>query len=209
MLTTPIEPQSSAAIQKEQRWLHYLQRIAARIPDALSALYEESVPQLYGLALKILGNAEDAEEVILDVFQQVWSHAERYAPDRGPVFAWLVLLVRSRALDRLRRTRRHPENTPLIDNVATKRPGPEVVIALSEQKTAIRIALNSLPSVQREVIEMAYFSDLTQIEMAEILNIPLGTVKSRMRLAMKKLREALGHRPPANESGIREGEANG
>jgi RNA polymerase sigma-70 factor (ECF subfamily) len=159
------------------------------MPDALSALYEESVPQLYGLALRILSNAEDAEEVILDVFQQVWHHAERYDPGRGPVFSWLLLLVRSRALDRLRTTRRLPENIQLLDNVPTKRPGPEVVIALSEQKSAIRIALNSLPSVQREVIEMAYFSDLTQIEMAEILNIPLGTVKSRVRLAMKKLRE--------------------
>ena len=209
MLTTPIEPQSNATIQKEQRWLHYLQRIAARMPDALNALYKESVPQLYGLALRILGNAEDAEEVILDVFQQVWHHAGRYDPGRGPVFAWLLLLVRSRALDRLRTTRRLPENIPLLDNVPTKRPGPEVVIALREQKTAIRIALDSLPCVQREVIEMAYFSDLTQIEMAEILNVPLGTVKSRVRLAMKKLREALHNCLPANQSGIRESEANG
>ncbi|MFI5119813.1 MAG: sigma-70 family RNA polymerase sigma factor [Thermoanaerobaculia bacterium] len=172
-----------------------MRRIAAGDAAALSDLYDLSSRYVYGICLKVLRNHADAEEVALDVYTQAWRQAARFDAGRGEPLTWLLMLARSRAIDRLRArggVRRHEEDLDQVRDVASTLLDPESGSALAERASAVRAALARLPVEQREVIELAYFQGLTHTEIAEKLAQPLGTAKSRIRLALARLRQTLG-----------------
>jgi RNA polymerase sigma-70 factor (ECF subfamily) len=176
-----------------------LARCAGGDETGLGELYDRFAAVLYGLALRITGEPADAEEVVLDVFGQVWREAARFTADRGSPAAWLATITRSRALDLLRaRARRgrlrdavrqvEPDQVPVTPAALT---GPEEAVDLAERSVQVRAALAELPEPQRAVIELAYFGGLSQSEIAARLGEPLGTIKTRVRAGMQKLRETL------------------
>ncbi len=149
---------------------------------------------VYHLALKILNSRESAEEVVYDVFWQVWRDAERYDVQRGSVGAWLATVARSRAIDALRARRGNPATEEDIEArpVATNPlDNPEEQTSLVQRAGLVRAALDSLPADQRAALELSFFHGLSHMEIAEQLQEPLGTVKTRIRTAMLKLRERL------------------
>jgi len=142
----------------------------------------------------MLGHREDAEEVTLDVYTQVWRTAANYDPSRGTVAAWLVTQARSRAIDRMRaRGGRMEREQPMVKffDLEVDAPSPEQESEAGQRRRRLLAALATLAPEQREVIQLAFFSDLTHGELASQLGQPLGTVKSRIRLGMIKLREQL------------------
>lgn len=180
---------------REAFWRQCLERAAAGDEQAFAGFYDESSGLVYSVALRILGNAADAEEVTLEVYTHVWRSAGDFDAARGSVRAWLAMLARSRAIDRLRSgaTRRTFERE-LPEAVAIVDPGilPDEAGAANQRRRFIQAALETLSAEQRQAIELAYFSDLSHSELAAKLGQPLGTVKTRIRLAMMKLRELLG-----------------
>ena len=149
--------------------------------------------RVYSLAVRMLRDAQDAEEVVQDVFAQAWRSAPRYDVGRGTVVGWLLMMTRSRALDRLRATRAQGRALPVAeadpDGLPAAFPGPDVIAISDEQAEHVRDALEQLPADQREALELAYLEGLTHAEVAERLSQPLGTVKTRIRLGLMKLRE--------------------
>jgi RNA polymerase sigma-70 factor, ECF subfamily len=167
-----------------------LQRIVARDSSAVGELYDRHSRLLYGLILRVLRDRGEAEEVLQEVFVQVWMRAETYNVALGTPAAWLVRIARNRAIDRLRANTvraRMVEATPLPPPVES----PEARAAMSEQQQAVARALEALPPEQRQLIEYAYFLGLTQSELAERFGLPLGTVKTRVRTGMMTLKREL------------------
>ncbi|HEY7114832.1 MAG TPA: sigma-70 family RNA polymerase sigma factor [Thermoanaerobaculia bacterium] len=169
-------------------------RIERRDADALALLYDRYAARLNGLAARILGGTGEAEEVLQDVFLYVWRSASTYDGARGTVLSWLVVATRSRAIDRLRvrkpggRERLRPlEEAPEPESPDDPSAGAEG----RQWEELCREAVGELPPDQRQALELAYFDGLTQQEIAERTKTPLGTVKTRMRLGMMKLRERI------------------
>lgn len=178
-----------------------LRRMAAGDESALGVLYDRWSPLLHSLALRIVRDADDAEEVVEETFWQAWRQAGRYESSRGAVSTWLTMMLRSRALDRVRAKRRAREErwdgiTEPSDAETDAPSGAEPLQSASdgERSAAVRHAVTELPEEQRQVVEMAYFGGLSQSEIAEATGQPLGTVKTRARLALQKLRDALAPR---------------
>lgn len=172
-----------------------LKLIARGDEQALAALYDRYKSILFGLILRILHSREEAEDVLQEVFLQVWRRAGDFDEARGRAFTWLVTLARSRAIDRLRslasRERTTEEATrDVADNISDA----SLDAIKSEQSEIVRGALSQLPEEQRRTLLLAYFEGLTQSEIAEALKTPLGTVKTRMRSGMIRLRELLGEK---------------
>lgn len=170
-----------------------LHAIARGDEPSLARLYDQYRVILFGLLMRILNSREEAEDVLQEVFLQVWKRAGDFDENRGKPFTWLVTLTRSRAIDRIRLLGARQR---LAANSASDQPE-EASDALkdtfrSEQKEIVRLALAELPEEQRRTLLLAYFEGLTQTEIAARLNAPLGTVKTRMRTAMTRLRERLG-----------------
>lgn len=163
---------------------------------AFAQLYDCTNQIIYGLALRILGDSSAAEDVTMEVYLQVWRTASRYDSQRGTVTSWLVTLVRSRALDclRSRRARRAnlEENVDDVPNLHDSRPTPELASLEAGRSRIVQKAMADLAPDQRQAIELAYFSGLSHAEMAERTGLPLGTVKTRIRLGMIHLRRLLG-----------------
>lgn len=189
------EVRADSVFEREKRWQTYLREIEKGNAQSLAALYEDTVPILYGLAVRILGNSADAEEVVVEVFEQVWHKASHFDASRGTVWRWLTLLTRSRAIDRLRAasTRREREEAAPKQQreIMSQEPRPDEASIFRQQQCLVRRALGTLPEDQRQALEMAYFSELTHVQIAATLNVPLGTIKTRIRMGMGKLREAL------------------
>jgi RNA polymerase sigma-70 factor (ECF subfamily) len=167
---------------------------AAGDQDALARFYDATSAAVYGLALRILRNPAEAEEVALDVFLQVWRDAARYDAGRGSALSWLLVLTRSRAIDRLRArgpARRVETAFEAAQEPADDAQGPGEASWIAQQGAIVRRALRELPSEQRLALELAYFGGLTHAEIAERLSLPIGTAKTRIRLGLLKLREAL------------------
>lgn len=175
-----------------------LARVVKGDHQAFSQLYDQSSTLLYTLALRILGSREEAAELLQEVYLEVWRKVARYDAGRGTPIGWLITLTRSRAIDRLRaRGSRSPHQTsdplngPLVGQIADRTPGPFEARADQELRNQIHSALASLPQAQQQAIELAYYEGLSHTEIAEQLNQPLGTVKTRIKLGMAKLRELL------------------
>ncbi|MBI3951685.1 MAG: sigma-70 family RNA polymerase sigma factor [Acidobacteria bacterium] len=176
----------------EQEWSSLIRRVAAGDQAALGELYDGTSHLVYGLALRILGDPEEAEEVSLDVYEQVWRQAADFDSQRGTLLVWLMMLTRSRAIDRLRaaaRQRQREGPLELAGSFSSRAASPEEDAITAERQQLVQTALAGLKPEQREVIELAYFHGLSQSEIALYLQQPLGTVKTRIRLGMMKLRE--------------------
>jgi RNA polymerase sigma-70 factor (ECF subfamily) len=180
-----------------------LGRMAGGDRAAFAEIYDRHARPIYSLALRILQDAADAEDVVQEVFTQAWRQASRYDARRGAPGAWLLTMARSRAIDRLRARRVRPEvaagaaappdqrarrDSPDIPDSAAL---PDAQLLSAEQVARVRKALDDLPMLQRVALELAFYEGLTQAEIAERLEQPLGTVKTRIRVAMLKLRDAL------------------
>ena len=178
-----------------------LRRLAAGDGDAAARLYDRHARAVYSLALRIVNDEGDAEDIVQEVFAQAWRQAARYDPSRGVVGAWRLMMTRSRAIDKLRSARARPDSRAVddprvIDEMpAVLRDAPSRIIDAENARLAQR-ALAELPLLQRLVIELAYYEGLTQREIADRLEQPLGTVKSRLRLGLLKLRDALAEGRP-------------
>ncbi|MGH9936929.1 MAG: sigma-70 family RNA polymerase sigma factor [Blastocatellia bacterium] len=179
---------------RDQDLISLVQRVATGDQSALATLYDTTNRLVYGLVLRVLGDVSSAEEVLLDVYTQVWRQAASYDANRGAPLAWLTTIARSRAIDRLRsgwQDQRRKESLDVLGDTPAGSASPEEMTVASERQKFVREALNLLTPEQREVIELAYYSGLSHSEIAAKLNQPLGTVKTRTRLGMMKLREAL------------------
>ena len=177
-----------------------LRGIASGDAASLGAFYNRHSGTVLALCLRILGTRADAEEVLGDVFWQVWEQAGRYDPARGNAVPWLLILARSRAVDRLRAVGRRkrllvesdrPEPAGLRADPPASSADPYKETVLSQQRTRIEAALARLDPAQRRAIELSFFEDLSHSEIAEILGEPLGTIKSRIRQGLIRLREGL------------------
>lgn len=179
--------------QRDLEWLAYIQAIALGDTGALASLFDESSHLVYAIALRVLGNPADAEEVTTDVYSQVWRSAAGFREDRGSASAWLVMLARSRAIDRVRSRKRRKLEDPISAaiHVESREESPEQTSGREQQRARIATALQSLSPDQRELIGLVFYSGFTQSELAQKLGQPLGTVKTRIRLAMMKLRDQL------------------
>ena len=172
-------------------------RLRAQDQSALNLLYERYSGVVYALALRIIGQSADAEDIVVDSFWQVWQQAANYDVSRGQLRGWIVTIARSRALDRLRVIRRAPtvdsEEADNARRVLASDDNPEQETWEAEQSAIVGAALAALPKEQREALELAYYQGLSQSEVAARLGEPLGTIKTRIRLGMMKLREQLSH----------------
>jgi RNA polymerase sigma-70 factor, ECF subfamily len=176
----------------EQDWAALVQSIAAGDQLALHALYERAHRPVFTLIMRLTANRETAEELTIDVFHDVWRRASRYDAASGTVLGWIMNQARSRAIDRLRfenrKKRSHDGDVQLLAEVAAD---PSDVIELREQSEALRAALATLTPDERQTIETTFFAGLTHAEAAARLNQPLGTIKTRIRSGLHKLRHAL------------------
>jgi RNA polymerase sigma-70 factor (ECF subfamily) len=169
-----------------------IRAMAAGDRDAFARFYDRYAPLVFPLVLRIVRDRADAADVLQDVFWEAWRGAAGYDPTRGTPEAWIVMRARTRAIDRIRAVRRRGETfvAPLDEAVAGAPPasGGDAGDRAAERQL-VATALAQLPAAQREVIELAYYAGLTQTEIAERLEQPLGTVKTRIRLALARLRE--------------------
>ena len=170
-----------------------LKQLAARKTAALEQLYDRHARFAMGISLRILGNREEAEEVVQDVFWQLWKSQLEYDPRRGRFTTWLFTVARNRSLDRLRRRSARPTSAPFAfaENLAA--PGdPEGQVGDGQQRRTVNNALAELPEAQRQAIELSFYQGMTHKEIAHATGEPLGTVKSRITRGMARMRESLG-----------------
>lgn len=166
-------------------------------PDAIGVLYDRYSGAVFAFAVRILGDRAVAEELLQEVFFRCWKQASAYSRQRGSFITWLLSITHNMAIDELRRRGRRPQRADsadpvlLLTNVRDRDPSVEDRALMNALRDQIQEAMESLPVAQRRTVTMAYFEGLTQREIAEELREPLGTVKTRMRLGIRKLREYL------------------
>ena len=196
---TATAPRGRASDGEDERLRGLLQGMARGESAALAELYDATHRWVHALALRILGDAQAAEEVALDVFLHAWRRARSYDAARGPVATWLAMLARSRAIDRrrsraARNGREQLEPAPFDGGgLAPEQaaPDPETAHIETERGRSVRAAIGVLPEAQRRAIELAFWPGLTHVQIAERLGEPLGTVKTRIRLGLGRLRDLL------------------
>jgi RNA polymerase sigma-70 factor (ECF subfamily) len=165
---------------------------------ALEALYERYARAVYSFSLRIVGDAQVAEEILQEVFVRAWQQGGSFQSARGSLITWLLSITHNLSIDEVRRRKRRPQKAEseepesILAGLPDEGPNVEEEVWLSSLRVSIQDALQQLPAAQREAIELAYFQGLTQREIADTLGEPLGTIKTRMRLGMLKLREQLG-----------------
>ncbi len=173
-----------------------MEAVKARDRSAFVLMYDATVRRVFGLALRITQQQELAEEVVNDVYLQVWRQADAYAPERGKVIAWLCILRRSRALDALRRSNA-PVRQAAVDRGSVPEHNdpdpPHDLLAAVEQGSAVRSALSKLSDTQRQLVALAYLRGYTHSELARFLGMPIGTVKTHLHRAMIKLKELMSN----------------
>ncbi len=188
-------PQAKEVSDSDRELIGLIGRTAEGDEAALGVLYDKTGSQVFGLAFRVLNDSMMAEEVTMDVYMQVWKQAGKFDQDRGNPMVWLTVLTRSRAIDRLRVGKKDRESREPLEEISEEQDeehDPEQRSMYSEQGRIVRQALNSIPSEQRIIIELAYFEGLSQSEISMQIGEPLGTVKTRVRLGMVKLRNLLG-----------------
>ncbi len=174
--------------------IHCMGRVAAGDREAFARIFDRHSPAVLGLLVRILGSRSEAEEVLQDVFLQVWRQAGRYEPGRSTPRGWMLVLARSRALDTVRsREARHRREIEVSGDGPSRESLPVGTQSLeeAERREQVSSALGLLPPEQRRCIELAFFEGLTQSQIADRLEAPLGTVKSRIHLGINKLRQVL------------------
>ena len=174
--------------------VNLIQKVANQDRDAFSQLYDRFSSLVFALAMRMLRVRSDAEDLLQEVFVQIWRQAQSYSVQRGSPEAWIVNIARSRAIDKIRSIRRMEKSFVLTDDPARAESSENVEssAAESEARMAMNSALANLPETQRKVLELAYFDGLTQTEIANRLAEPLGTIKTRMRSGIQRLRDMLG-----------------
>ncbi len=187
-------PSPALVVEETDRGL--VARMAQGDENAMGDLYDRLGAPLYALAFSMLGERADAEEVVMDAFMQAWKNAETFDHQRGSVGAWLTVIVRSRAIDRSRARSRQEKvvvhgGSEEVAGVSTHWEDPSRSVEVSEERRMVIAALGGLPEGQREAIALAYYDGLSQTQIAEKLQLPLGTVKTRIRDGMRKLRSVL------------------
>lgn len=196
LLVSPRE-MSGAASPEPTTDLELVDRVKRGDSSALDALYARYFSPVFSLVWKILQNAEEAEDVALEVFWQVWRQADRYDPSRGTPPAWIFTVARSRAIDRLRARHRREDRTISFDDPAVnldpmdETAAPDLVASFRQTRDTVRRAMKTLSAAQREAIELAFFKGLTHVEIARQLGQPLGTIKTRIRQGLLRLRATL------------------
>ena len=181
-----------------------IEQIQAGDESALRILYDRYSRLVFSLALRISGDRGTAEEITLDVFERVWRKADGYRPERGALSTWITAMTRYRAIDYHRRQQARPQamEAPLEEarflhgDTPGNRRRPERATARDLRRKRVREALAQLPPEQQQVLALAYFQGFSHQEMADLLELPLGTVKTRLRLALKKLRFDLRDEAP-------------
>ena len=170
-----------------------LRRLAAGDREAVAELYDRHAARVLGLAFRIVQNSSDAEDVVQEVFSQAWRTAPSYQAARGTVVGWLLMMARTRAIDRLRsrQSRRDVQGAPDLDAIPSDAASLADQVIANQQAAGVRAAMETLPAEQRTALDLAYFEGLTQTEIAERLRIPLGTVKTRIRAALASLRRSV------------------
>jgi len=188
-------PQDSREIgTRDQDWAALIGRVAEGDQSALTTLYDATSRLVFGLILRVVVDRSTAEEVLLDVYTQVWRQASTYDIKRGAPLAWLMTIARTRSIDRLRSGKHEHQNRESLDaigEITSSTASPEADSVTAERRQLVRAALDTLSAEQREVIELAYYAGLSHSEIALKLGQPLGTVKTRTRLGMMKLRDML------------------
>lgn len=198
MNPSPNISDSAATIDDEQQLRRLIARVCAQDAQALASLYDLTLGRVYGLILRVVRQPADAEEVVCDLYMQVWEKAADYVPERGSVMAWLQTQAWSRAVDRLRKLRRrsqeislHPED----GEVAYRECEGLSVEQIAEAGYAgqgIRQAFKTLTDAQQKILQLAFFEDMSHQEISDRTGIPLGTVKSHARRGLAALRAVLG-----------------
>ena len=183
----------------EAMWRGLIARMREREEAALGQLYDAAADRLYAVALRVLGDVADAEEAVADAFAQAWEQAERYDPQRGSVMAWLLLMTRSRALDRRRRRETGfvrlggEEGEKALEREESPSRGAEDLLDLLQHGGALHAALATLAPAPRQLIKLAFLEDLSHQQIADHTGMPIGTVKSHIRRGLERLRQALEH----------------
>ena len=197
MASSPATVVSGQASSPAPTDLELIERIRQGDQAALDLLYGRYSSPVYSLVWKVLQNSEEAEDVALDVFWQVWRQADRYDPARGAPPAWIFTLARSRAIDRLRARSRREDRTISIDDPNVyfdpldENATPDQVVSFRQSRDAVRAAMSKLSDAQREAVDLAFLKGMTHVEIAERLGLPLGTVKTRIRQGLIRLRKHL------------------
>jgi RNA polymerase sigma-70 factor (ECF subfamily) len=172
------------------------QRMAEDDPEALAAVYDQHIRSVFGLAMRVLQDQGDAEDVVQEVFSQAWAQAKHYDATRGSVGTWLLMMSRRLAIDRLRASQAISDSAPLPHETAVvdlpdAALGAEHGVLTAESAAGLRVELAELPLIQRVAIELAFFEGLTQAQIAERIEQPPGTVTNRIRTGLLRLRAAL------------------
>lgn len=200
---TSVSAQATGLTARDARVdLDLVERMQAGDERALASFYDRWFPVVHGVVSRMLSSEDDVEDVVEESFWQVWRQASRFSDQRGSVQTWILTIARSRALDRLRATRRLREEPIDVEDGGDSAPSrvdaivaavddPSLDAELGERRRLVRVAVGALPIEQRQALELGYFGGLSQTEIAERTGQPLGTIKTRMRLAMQKLRERL------------------
>lgn len=181
------------AYQKTHNATHQclIERLAAQDQTALSELYTETYALVFSVAQRILGDREAAEEAVQDAYLQIWRRACSFDSRRGSPLAWIVTIVRARSLDRLRKLSRERREDPWEEGCEVTSIAPRQSGLRSEMKWLVRSALSQLKTDQRTLIEHAYYGGLSHRELSKRMDVPLGTIKTRIRSGMQRLRECL------------------
>lgn len=200
MSRQPVSPADPGARTVDADLPALLGQAARTDETAFARVYEATAARAFGVSLRVLRDRAQAEEVLQDAYLHVWQHAARFDPARGSAVSWILMVVHGRAVDRVRsaEARQRRETTYGRGAVAAgERPnGDDTFAAVNTSHEAVRVrrALEALSEVQRRAIELAYFSGLTHVEVAERLDLPLGTAKARIRSGLARLRDEVGER---------------
>jgi RNA polymerase sigma-70 factor (ECF subfamily) len=167
--------------------------------DAFTELYDLTAARIYGVALRVLRSAEHAAEVTQEVFVEVWRQADRYSPEKGSVMAWMTTMAHRRAVDRVRSVSSEAARDERYAAATADRPVDDVWAGVEQRLDAERVrkGMESLTAIQREAITLAYFGGYSQSQVSQLLNLPLGTVKTRIRDGLIGLRNSLGVELPS------------
>lgn len=181
------------SLERQELLLALLNKINESDEQALSDLYDHCIDQVYNVAFAILKNDADSEEIVCDVFEYVWRKATFYAPEKSKVISWLLMICRSKSIDLIRKRKvshSYLDEQELL-NLEDSDLKPDELMARFQQNEKIHSQLNSLNDVQKQVLSMAYFKDLSHLEIANSLGLPLGTVKSHIRRATNTLKDVI------------------